>query len=239
MTASQMNSPILPVNHSACRVNAIAKSINAQNYLEIGVGYGTTLFSVDVKNKIGVDPSFAFDKSTIDMPNLRLVEEKSDMFFSKLPLSIEFDIIFIDGLHTFEQTYRDLCNSLVHLNKGGVILIDDTRPCDIYSTSQDYEKCCKARQEQGNLNGAWNGDAFKVVYALHDFHPALNYRTIVGEEQPQTLVWLSNLGWREPLFNSLEKISRLSYFDLLDHENILRYSSWENAIDLCLTERCI
>ena len=34
-------------------------------------------------------------------------------------------MIFIDGLHHYEQAHRDLRNSLNNLKKGGIILIHD------------------------------------------------------------------------------------------------------------------
>ena len=37
----------------------------------------------------------------------------SDEFFAHHPPPAPFDIIFIDGLHTFEQALRDLLNSLL------------------------------------------------------------------------------------------------------------------------------
>ena len=38
------------------------------------------------------------------------------------------DLVYLDGLHTFEQTYRDLCNTLMHAHPATVILVDDTVP---------------------------------------------------------------------------------------------------------------
>ena len=37
-----------------------------------------------------------------------------------------FDLIFIDGLHHYEQVKKDINNSLKFLKKGGVCIIDDT-----------------------------------------------------------------------------------------------------------------
>jgi hypothetical protein len=51
----------------------------------------------------------------------------SDEFFATLRPSKRYDVAFIDGLHTFEQTYRDVINTFAHL-RSGVILIDDTVP---------------------------------------------------------------------------------------------------------------
>jgi len=51
-----------------------------------------------------------------------------------LAISKEFDIIFIDGLHTYEQTFSDICNSISLSSPESFFLIDDTLPSDIYSS---------------------------------------------------------------------------------------------------------
>jgi len=101
---------------------------------------------------------------------------------------------------------------------------------------RNKKKAYKRRSEAGDNSKAWHGDVFKVIFAVHDFHPSLNYRTILGSGNPQALPWRSKLGWRQPLLNSLEAISRLTYFDLLDHMAILRGCSEEEAMATCLKE---
>jgi hypothetical protein len=43
------------------RINRLAKLIDAQSYLEIGVASGETFFRVDCPRKVAVDPRFQFD----------------------------------------------------------------------------------------------------------------------------------------------------------------------------------
>jgi predicted O-methyltransferase YrrM len=53
----------------------------------------------------------------------------SDIYFGELASSDEkFDVIVLDGLHTFEQTLRDLLNSEAYLKPNGVVIIDDVMP---------------------------------------------------------------------------------------------------------------
>jgi hypothetical protein len=160
----------------------------------------------------------------------------SDAFFAQLPIQQTFDVIYIDGLHTLEQTYRDLCNSLVHSHQQTVILIDDTKPVDVYSAIPDYAKAIRHRRVTGGDSLCWHGDTFKVVFVIHDFHPALNYRTITGSGNEQTLVWRSTDRWRAPRFDSLEAISRLTYFDSVDEVDVMRCCPEDDAISTCLTE---
>ncbi|MDD5275478.1 MAG: class I SAM-dependent methyltransferase [Methylovulum sp.] len=223
-------------NHSPRRINTLADSLNAKTYLEVGVKRGRTFFDVSIPQKTAVDPKFLFDMTTVTEKNVQLMETTSDEFFSTLPITRNYDVIFLDGLHTFEQTYRDFCNSLVHSHERTVFLIDDTKPNDAFSAHPRQGKAIRYRKQSGKEGKQWHGDVYKVIFALHDFYPALNYRTILDSGNPQTLVWRSNNGWRKPLFNSMEAISRLSYFDLLDHIDILRSCSEEEAISLCLNE---
>jgi len=68
-----------------------------------------------VAKKIGVDPLKGGNfKGT------------PDMFFSINEQ--EFDVIFIDGLHTYEQVRKDVENSLKCLKKGGYLVLHDLIP---------------------------------------------------------------------------------------------------------------
>jgi hypothetical protein len=83
---------------------------------------------------------------------------------------------------------------------------------------------------------AWHGDVFKVVFYIHDFWPSLNYRTIVGSGNAQTLVWRANALSRAPRFNDLERISRLTYFDLQANFDVMQAVTEGEATSLCVAE---
>jgi len=216
------------------RLNRLAGALGARSYLEIGVHTGGTFARVRAAERTAVDPAFPFPVSDHEDEVTIFAEMASDEFFAGLPASKAYDLIFIDGLHTFEQAYRDLCNSIVHSHPGTVFLLDDTLPSDVYSSLPDPEAAFAFRAAAGqDGSAAWHGDTFKVVFAVHDFHLALDYRTIVGAGNPQTLVWRSSSG-RRPLLDSLEKISRLTYFDMINEFHVLRQSDEETAIAECL-----
>ena len=65
-----------------------------------------------IENKIGVDPTQGGTH-----------RKTSDDFF--IDNTKNFDVIFIDGLHTYEQCQRDCINSLKFLNPGGILIIED------------------------------------------------------------------------------------------------------------------
>ncbi len=111
------------------------------NYLEIGCDKDQSFSKIIVKNKIGVDP--------ISGGNVR---STSDRFFSIN--TNKFDIIFIDGLHHYEQVIKDVNNSLKILNDNGFILLHDCLPRSI------------AHQAIPRYRGSWNGDVWKALVEL-------------------------------------------------------------------------
>ena len=88
------------------RINHIARLCQAKHYLEIGVCHGETFFNIDIPRKVAVDPLFRFDFAGRSNEATTFLQIESDEFFSIYngPL---FDIVYLDGLHTFDQTSRD------------------------------------------------------------------------------------------------------------------------------------
>ena len=70
--------------------------------------------------KIGVDP--------VSGENMIMT---SDDFFTKN--KDNFDLVLIDGLHTYAQVKKDILNSLKILNDGGLILLHDCLPKDYFA----------------------------------------------------------------------------------------------------------
>ena len=224
------------MNHSARRINALAAGLGARRYLEIGVAHGTTFRDVALPHRTAVDPAFQFDTAALANPRTRFFQRTSDAFFADEPLAPPYDVVFLDGLHRFEQVVRDFSNAIVRTRRRSVIVLDDTVPTTEYSALPDQDAARRHRDAAGIKDVAWHGDAFKMVFYIHDFWPSLNYRTISGSGNPQTLVWRSTAGVRAPRFDNLESISRLSFFDMRDHWELMRAATEEEAIALCLAE---
>jgi hypothetical protein len=124
---------------SRCQI--IQEVINRKSYkyyLEIGCDQNQVFSKIKIKTKIGVDP---FSGGTI--------RETSDKFFKKN--NIKFDIIFIDGLHEYDQVKKDINNSLLFLSDSGVIFLHDCMPRSFIS------------QAVPRSRSAWNGDVWKSV----------------------------------------------------------------------------
>jgi len=121
----------------------LAKKINAQSYLEIGVNKGDVFLRLDIAIKIGVDPD-------INSVANRLIT--SDKFF--LNNYAKFDLIFIDGLHHADQVEKDINNSLLSLNTNGYIVCHDMLP-----TTESMQIIPRIQNE-------WTGDSWKAWLKL-------------------------------------------------------------------------
>ncbi len=119
-------------------INKIIISKKFESYLEIGCQSDVNFSKIKAKNKIGVDPQSG---GTHRMT--------SDAFFSINKK--KFDIIFIDGLHIYEQVLKDINNSLYWLEKNGVILVHDCLPSKIW------------HQTIPQTHSSWNGDVWKSI----------------------------------------------------------------------------
>jgi hypothetical protein len=119
-------------------LNTIAEKIKAKSYLEIGVFTGNVFNHINIPKKCGVDPN----------PEcVATIHTTSDIFFENNKET--FDLIFIDGLHTEEQVYKDILNSLNVLNNNGYIVCHDMLPTT------------KIMQEVPRKQDEWTGDVWK------------------------------------------------------------------------------
>ena len=119
-------------------IKKIIEKKKYSSYLEIGCFEDETFNKINIDKKVGVDPNSG--------GNVRLT---SDNFF-KINKDT-FDIIFIDGLHTFEQVKKDITNSLNILNKNGVLLLHDCLPQKVRD------------QASPRAHDHWNGDVWKAL----------------------------------------------------------------------------
>ena len=222
------------MNAAARRINELSRHLGCRRYLEIGVLHGTTFLDVQIADRTAVDPGFGFDTNEVANESTRFFRQTSDAFFVNDPLSSSYDLVLIDGLHTFEQVVRDLSNVLLRTHQRAVIILDDTVPDDVYSAEKDARLSYEYRTLDSAPARGWQGDVYKTLFYIHDYFPSLNYRTIMGAGNPQTLVWRATGVERTPVFDSLERISRLSYFELQDHLAVLQPATEEEAIALCI-----
>jgi hypothetical protein len=221
-----------PENHSARRINALAARLKAKTYLEIGVARGRTFHAVKVPQKVGVDPEFLFPAGEFTTPSVKFFECTSDAFFDTCPAAWSFDLIFIDGLHTAQQTILDFLRSIVHSHERTVWIIDDTVPCDEFSALPTQKEAIAARAAAGGGAGApnaWHGDVFKVPFLIRNLMPEFRFVTATTGGNPQTLVWREYRAL-PPAPMTREQILGLTYVDFLDLQHQLNPISEEAAL---------
>ena len=145
-------------------INSIIKKNNYKTYLEIGVNNpsqpGWNFDSVGIETKHGVDPADGVN-ATYKM--------ESDEFFAK-QIKMKYDIVFIDGLHIFEQAYRDIVNSLKWLNENGTIVVHDCNPKH------------EITQRRVKVVSAWHGDVWKAILKLRMEDPNISIFTVNTDE---------------------------------------------------------
>jgi hypothetical protein len=122
-------------------VNLLLAKKHDPAYLEIGCASNALFDSVPVRHKVGVDPA--------EGGTLRTT---SDAFFAGN--KTRFDVMFIDGLHTYEQVRNDVINALRHLNHNGWVALHDMLPRNWLE------------HHVPRLQGNWTGDVWKVGFEL-------------------------------------------------------------------------
>ena len=161
-------------------------------YLEIGVDQGVTFRAIEAARKVAVDVQFAFDwkLAAVRPENAHCTykEMSSDEYFFKDRNDEMFDVIFIDGLHTYEQTLRDLMNACCSLKRSGAIIIDDVFPTSYAASLPDLEFSRKFWKATNNPDGSWMGDVFRLVFFIEAFMPSFSYFT-VAENHGQLIMW--------------------------------------------------
>jgi predicted O-methyltransferase YrrM len=175
---------------SSRRLNSLASLlVDPKSYLEVGVWAGATFQAVEMAQRIAVDPDPKFACTRLPA-GVSVHRQTSDEFFERLDSDAKFDLILLDGLHTYEQTYRDLTNSLRHTRPRSFVLVDDVVPSDETSAIPDQMESYAERVRLNSDVRKWHGDVFRLVLVLRDHHPELAFRTIVGEsDNEQAVIW--------------------------------------------------
>lgn len=218
------------------RISVIQYLINKYSYdiyLEIGVQRGVSFLPIKCKKKIAVDPMFLIswkDKIRWNYKNFSnfsnsYFETTSDDFFSNQKTFLKeingLDMVFIDGLHTFQATLQDILNSLKFLNVKGTIIAHDCFPphnaASIYAENADLAR--KKGKHLPGWNEEWCGDTWKAIaYMKEKYSDKLKVKVLntdygLGIIQFKTSEKL-DLEIDQELFNS---INLFKYEDLIEN----------------------
>ncbi len=161
-------------------------------YLEIGCASNDLFDSIPVLNKVGVDPQHG--------GNIRKTSD--EFFYTNKSL---FDVVFIDGLHTYDQVRRDVINSIKFLKPGGWIALHDMLP---RTWIEDHVPIVSSE--------AWTGDVWKVAFELSKTE-GIDFKIIKIDNGVGVLSLTNNTPSLVDLTNELSD-KRFSYF----YENIAK-----------------
>jgi len=208
---------------SAERLNTIGTQLGGvRRYLEIGVARGATFFEVKAAEKHAVDPRFRFDPRSRSHHSTEYYHPISsdDYFRQALGQESPFDLIFLDGLHTYSQTLRDFLGSQAVAHPRTVWLIDDTVPHDAIAADPDLQRVQAAREADGHPDDqTWMGDVFKLIAFIDSFCPQFSCFTTEGHGQ--TVVLPLPRSNAKTHFSNVRDIDALTYVDVLLLRNSL------------------
>ena len=193
-------------------INRIVNEYGFNNYLEIGVRDSRENFDlIEANNKDGVDPN------PVTPVNFKTT---SDEFFKNHVGNQKYDVIFVDGLHTAEQVYLDVKNSINHLNENGFIVMHDCNPPTQYHI-RSYDEYLKNR-------GEWNGTVFEGFIQLkeelkdwncfvinEDFGCGIITKKTLKREFPALEIYSKPIYWDYFNKNRNELLDLISYDDYL------------------------
>jgi len=131
-------------------INKLFETYDFKTYLEIGVrvpAENFDLINAELKHSVDPEPMGACTYITT-----------SDEFFENHVDDNKYDVVFVDGLHTAEQVYLDVINSIKYLNDDGFIVMHDCNPPTKHHI-RSYDEYLKNR-------GEWNGTVFRGFIQL-------------------------------------------------------------------------
>jgi len=163
-----------------------------KTYLEIGSYRNENVKNLKIDRKITVDP---------DPDAYANYQMTSDQYFDEN--DEKFDIIFIDGLHEHSQVWRDIRNSLEHLNPNGVIVMHDCMP--------KSEKM-QVWDNKSHQSEEWTGDTWKAYYKAYG---ELSYKVYVVDTDYGCGVIDTSEKYKEDI-NWKVDMEELKYEDYLD-----------------------
>ena len=177
------------------------KSYNS--YLEIGCDQNQVFSKIKISKKIGVDPV-----------SVGTIRDTSDNFFKKN--NLKFDIIFIDGLHEYDQIKKDISNSLLFLNDNGVIFLHDCMPRGFF-----YQAVPRSR-------AVWNGDVWKNIVESRTKLEIDTY-VIHADQGIGMILKRSNRNLLKLDINSFKKLKYKDFFyNYKKYLNVIYYEDLKN-----------
>jgi predicted O-methyltransferase YrrM len=192
------------INAAACRkIQELIRKVGARKTLEVGMAMGcSTLAILEALPKDGrhtsIDPfqtathDYGFRGVGVTMVERaafsaqhRLIEEPNYLALPQLLQAGEqFDLIFIDGYHTFDFAFIDLFYADLLLREGGILIFDDWGfPCVYHVTNfleqhKPYQKLGPHTWNELNLLSKFNRFRRKIKNELAEWGSICAYEKV-------------------------------------------------------------
>ena len=215
-------------------VNGLLELFDLPRYLEVGVQDGHTFFAARSNHKVAVDPSFRFDLDVAAKrePTSSFHQMTSDCYFGDvLRPGEQFDVIFLDGLHTFEQTLRDFCNAAKVVSPNGVIIVDDVLPDSYAASLPSVSLAYKLRMHlnPNDTDQSWMGDVYRLVFFIETFFQQFSYATVT-EARGQLLAWPKTRRDADVTLRPVEAIAKMPFESVVTEEAHFRITPYNEAV---------
>lgn len=185
-------------------INHFIAQCGYSRYLEIGVEGGVTFNNVQAPEKFAVDPNFKVPQDQLLGHAFAMT---SDSFFDHNREM--FDLVFIDGLHTFEQSLRDFTRAMSRVPRTGLILLDDCNPSDYLASLRDHNLCMALKKKEGYADQNWMGDVYKTVLFIREFFDNVSF-AYIEDSLGIVAVWFEPRPLT-PQFQNIEEISQCEF----------------------------
>ena len=173
---------------------------NFNNYLEIGCDQDENFSKINISNKIGVDPKSG---GTHRMTSDEFFHNNKD----------NFDLVFLDGLHTYEQTIKDINNAIKIIKNDGIIMLHDCLPKKIWN------------QIVPRLYGHWNGDVWKAIVESRTYNHVETF-TCVADHGIGIILKRKN---KNPLNKNIVNFKKLKFSEYFNkHKEYMNPVEYKN-----------
>ena len=197
----------------------IAQAFHVGSYLEIGVNDGGTFNIISAHKKVGVDPKGP--PATHKMTSNEYFQQNTDLF----------DLILVDGLHTYDQTNTDMFMSFKRLNKYGWMVVDDIHPTFPMQANPTYV-------QEGTIG--WQGECYKAWINMRMLYPEYGFINIEGTNvgvvsrllpsiNKAPHVDVTNIDYEYFAKNKVELLNPVSWATVVAYIAIARMYIWERS----------
>jgi len=201
----------------------LSKRNEKTRYLELGVKNPDDNFNhIITDEKYSVDPGLEYNENPVDF------KMTSDEFYELLTNNkilsskIQFDVIFIDGLHLAEQVDRDIMNSMRFVKSDGFVVLHDCNPPTEWHARENYY------YRNTPAVGSWNGTTWKAFLKWR-FNPSVNSCCIDSD-------WgVGILSKEHPIGSCIKEVNQFFEFEnFIEHKdnylNLISFDAFKNYL---------